>query len=509
MNQPEPQDTRSPPGPGERSIIIVSDLHLGGNDDHASMARFHRFLEALDAADITPIPITEPKEPFKPCLREKTHPAKERPERIQKPETILLLGDFLECWDSKDQNRDNVFFDAFYPLLRLRDMDCETIYVTGNHDDDLQDVIECGARLPDEKGQTARKYWEERVKPLYENQETGKNLHGIKLPWSKSHSLHIHARAYAPPTKEGKFGIEKGGITYSFLHGHQFDKEQVTATLDEGFGRIGLGFRCDIIDYFEDIANISAAKAINPYVVGIMFLLTIWLAVLILNPHQALMATIGEFFEIAIGLGFLGMILLFGIKEPHLPSSGGIAKWSGLALTALLIISIGCYLTGRITDLALWFFLLLLALSAYITVVIVVPCIIAYGKRGIYNHVLATRAASIEDILKGGTFHFSRFSHCSDVLIFGHTHKPDICNVPLFIEREKISIQTSLVWILNTGSWVRDPDPEKTGQGPDDVDTFVYIDSKGVSLMAWKDETGEAACLCYIRNWLPPGNRLM
>lgn len=504
MNQTDSPGVSPTGQPEERSIIIVSDLHLGGNEDHATMARFHRFLTALDSADTRPIPITDPEKPFGPCIRTTEHPA-QKPDRLHKPEKVILLGDFLECWDAKDQNRDNVLFDALYPLLRLRDMDCETVYVTGNHDDDMQDLIECGARLPDEKGETARRFWEPKIHPLYENQETGKNLHGIRLLWSTVHSLHVHARAYAPPTNDGKFGIVKGGITYSFVHGHQFDKEQVTATLDEGFGRIGLNFRCDIIDYFEDIANISAAKCISPYLAGIMLVLSVWLAILSMNPAQPLIPVIGRAFGIALGLGLLGMVVLFGFIASHLPSSSGIVKWCGAGLALLVIAYLFGYFKHGTAGIDAALFWVLLALSIYITFAVIVPCIIAYGKRRAYN-LFATKAATIEEILNGGSFSFSRFSHNSDVLIFGHTHKPDICHVPSFVKRKNITSRTSLVWILNSGSWVRDPEPEKTGQGPDDVDTFIHIDSNGMALMTWKDETGEAACLCYIRNWLPPGN---
>ncbi|MDP2816664.1 MAG: metallophosphoesterase [Rectinemataceae bacterium] len=503
MKQPEPQGTPNPTQAEERSIVIVSDLHLGGNEDHGTMARFNRFLEALETADTRPIPITDPEKTFGPCLRINKLSEQKKPERIYKPEKIILLGDFLEFWDSKDQNRDNVFFDALFPLLRLRDMDCETIYVTGNHDEDLRDLIECGARLPNEKGETARKFWDTKIKPLYENQETGEKLHGINISWSGSHSLHIHARAYAPPVKDGKNGIEKGGITYSFLHGHQFDKEQVIGTLDEGFSRLGADFRCDIIDYFEDIANISAAKSINPYLIGVMLLVTIFLSVIFFANLRNVLSAIGFFFGAVLVLGFLGMAVLFGKVAADLPSSKNIARGSVGLFCLMVIIFALYYIANLLSDLLIWLFLALLAVSVYLTVVIVVPCIIAYGKRGVYNHLLATKGDTIEDILKGGSFHFNRFSHYSDVLIFGHTHKPDICHIPSFMERENIANRTSLVWILNTGSWVRDPVPEKTGQDPEEVDTFVYIDSKGVSLMSWKDETGDAVCLYHIRNWLP------
>lgn len=199
----------------ERSIIVVSDLHLGGNEDHGTMARFCDFLNTIDPPGKTLPDIADKRKDIDRCpdnsLREKdqtnetaTAPQNDFPKTLFRPEKIILLGDFLEFWDSKNQDRDNVLFDALFPLLRLRDMDCDTVYVTGNHDEELWDLIESGACLRDEDGETARKFWGLKTKPLFENQDSGKNLHGLSIHWSESHWLHIHSRAYAPPAEDGK-----------------------------------------------------------------------------------------------------------------------------------------------------------------------------------------------------------------------------------------------------------------------------------------------------------------
>jgi hypothetical protein len=82
-------------------------------------------------------------------------------------------------------------------------------------------------------------------------------------------------------------------------------------------------------------------------------------------------------------------------------------------------------------------------------------------------------------------------------------------------------LPTSLLWILNTGCWVRDPNQtgenpkskktgpyegdEKTVPDSEELDTFVYIDDDGVSLMSWNDRKTEVVCLYHIRNWLSKG----
>jgi predicted phosphodiesterase len=514
---------RAPPGSGKRSVVIVSDLHLGGNEDHGTMARFCRFLDALNLADTRPIPITDPEKPFRPDLQVDDLSEQKKPGQLYKPEKIILLGDFLECWDSRDQNRQNVLFDALFPLIRLRDMDLETVYVTGNHDEDLQDLIASGACLLQECGDTARGFWNAKIKALFEDQDAGKELHGVEIHWSDTHSLHLHGRAYAPPLSDGKHGIKKGGITYSFLHGHQFDKEQITATLDEGLSKVGAGIRCDIIDYFEDIANISAARSVGFVHLSIMFFLTLFLAILFWFNQKDLMATIGGFFGAGLICVLVGMMYIFRKKAPDLPSSCSIFWGCAGAVVVLILFFLLYCLTNLIPDYPLWLFLALFAISLYITIALDVPCIVAHGKRWVYNTFLKTGNKSIEEIVNEGTFNFKRFSHKSDVLVFGHTHKPDVCFVPSLGKKGtgEPPLPTSLLWILNTGCWVRDPNQtgenpkskktgpnegdEKTIPDSEELDTFVYIDDDGVSLMSWNDRKTEVVCLYHIRNWLSKG----
>ena len=295
----------------------------------------------------------------------------------------------------------------------------------------------------------------------------------------------------------------------------------MTGTLDEGFSRLGAWFRCDIIDYFEDIANISAAKSINPYVVALLSFVTLFLAVLFWNQNTNAMSFIGATFGFVLVLVFLGMILLFGNIARDLPSSAIVAWLSCVGFFVLVLLIIAGFLTNHIQVVTLPLFVILLALSAYITVVIVVPCMIAYGKRWMYNNLFKTEAGTIAAILNGGSVHFDRFSHRSEVLVFGHTHKPDILMVRDYLvanqkgEDEKKwtwsvrNIKAALrrqpeeseiippVYFINTGSWVSDPAQETSGQCCEGIDTFVYIDSLGVSLMKWYGK-GMIGCLSHI-----------
>lgn len=121
--------------PDDRSIIVVSDLHLGGMEDPGTGERFTRFLKYL-STDFISVPVI--------CQSGNTTKTDEpaRNKRLFPPEKIILLGDILELWDSRNQDRNCSFLDAFLPFLTMRDMDCDVIYVTGNHDEDVAEFIE-------------------------------------------------------------------------------------------------------------------------------------------------------------------------------------------------------------------------------------------------------------------------------------------------------------------------------------------------------------------------------
>jgi hypothetical protein len=50
------------------------------------------------------------------------------------------LGDVLELWDPEDWDRDNVIKDSIRPFSQLFDINCEKIYVVGNHDEFLGEL---------------------------------------------------------------------------------------------------------------------------------------------------------------------------------------------------------------------------------------------------------------------------------------------------------------------------------------------------------------------------------
>ena len=43
----------------------------------------------------------------------------------------------------QDRNRSNL--DVIFPLLKMQKMDCDVIWVTGNHDEDTAELIESAA----------------------------------------------------------------------------------------------------------------------------------------------------------------------------------------------------------------------------------------------------------------------------------------------------------------------------------------------------------------------------
>ena len=118
-----------------RSIIVVSDMHLGGEEDPHTAWRFCRFLEHIRKGDATvsdPCRAREqsdtgsiPGDKDNPTTR-KDHPARRYHGTLgfegPGPESCLL--------------------DTMLPVLKMRDMDYDVVYVAGNHDEDIAELIE-------------------------------------------------------------------------------------------------------------------------------------------------------------------------------------------------------------------------------------------------------------------------------------------------------------------------------------------------------------------------------
>lgn len=188
------------------AYIIVSDLHLG--NDECNQIEFCYFVEWIRNLENQPHIIK----------------FKDAEITIKNPNKIILLGDILELWDPKDGDRDNVIKDSIRPFSLLSDINCDKIYVIGNHDDSL--------------GELDRKIDFETL-----NNGTVFDIYNRHYPDEKD----IYGNAC---------GIKIGDKTYFFLHGHQFDKRQAIIIRVSNL----IGELWDPLDWFQILYNISFTK---------------------------------------------------------------------------------------------------------------------------------------------------------------------------------------------------------------------------------------------------------
>ena len=193
-------------------FVVVSDVHLGGAG--SKYKEFREFLAWLSKLDGDGTPLN-----FRGFTL-----------NIRKPGTFVLLGDILELWDPRKDDRNYVVQDFLTPVSILSNLDSDIIYVLGNHDEKLRDL---------------KQIWDEE---------------GISFPYGGSGKFRIMYRTY-PERKKGSKTVEgiKIGINrYAFLHGHQFDSLQIFYRLS-----CTVGARFDPVDWFQDLANLSFTKNIK------------------------------------------------------------------------------------------------------------------------------------------------------------------------------------------------------------------------------------------------------
>lgn len=186
----------------KQAFIIISDLHFGGEDSNHK--EFCYFLERICGLGTQP----------------ETVKYKDKKITIQYPDKIILLGDILELWNPKNGDRSNIVKDCIRPLTLLSNINCDKIYVLGNHDDSLfglEGKIGCEMLA-----------------------------NGTKFD--------IYGGHY--PKKDKKSGVAKGlqigDRSYFFLHGHQFDKKQAIIKFINKFW--------DPLDWFQDIFHVKFTK---------------------------------------------------------------------------------------------------------------------------------------------------------------------------------------------------------------------------------------------------------
>jgi UDP-2,3-diacylglucosamine pyrophosphatase LpxH len=496
--------------PVDRSIIVVSDLHLGGSEDAGTAERFSRFLDYIATGRATvAYPCHFGAEPGKDA------PA--GPKQVFPPEKIILLGDVLELWDSRNMDRNSAFLDALHPFLKMKEMDCDVVYVTGNHDEDVAEIItsydeerrtakearnkdkerqadDVAALTKKEIGQLAVKEQSGLFASHYEllhttDKKGRKKAESLKFRWNGSRTLELCARHYPTPhAEDGQLGVEAGGIRYAFIHGQQFDREQITYSISEALGQ-----RFDPVDFFQDLASISVTKRMNPVYQAVNFGLAVILLLILSTPSlQPLIPFIGAGSGIILALMFLYGTYLFGYAERGHGSSSLLAGISAGALAAdAAVILGGLFFMPAVFQ---WLFWIPFVVSLYAFAVITIPVLFACAKRKAYNGI-SSKTKAPGEIISENLFDVTKYRYESKVLVFGHTHVADF-------EKETKTKRVSL--LVNTGSWVH----EFTDAEVKDCDTFAYIDRTGVCCLRWvydirDPQGGHIECYCRKKGTPP------
>ncbi|MBN1432837.1 MAG: metallophosphoesterase [Methanomicrobiaceae archaeon] len=529
------------PLPDDRSIIVVSDLHLGGNEDDgnkigrgSTAERFCRFLDHLK---------NNPNPEVKGCNKNK---------RLLPPGKIILLGDILELWDTRQQDRNNAFFDAILPFRKLQGMDCDVVYVTGNHDEDVVEYITSLDKENKDRGDNFKKYLKEHpeleshyfqekdnleknykknlcllyptnpesakpvtAKPDEENNQIKDYEDNIYLPyptkpdkennqkkdpisiqlfWNDNHFLEICSRHYPShkfktSKEDGAEGIKAGKKSYAFIHGHQFDKGQITYPIKQALGRC-----YDPIDYFQDLANTSFSKMFGTTILIFISLFFISLMTIFFFKIQLLQNWIG----LITGIIFLAFFPCFLYRLCSTTDDIKAKIWtifinSVFVIIFILIIAIIGWLfkTNNLNAI----FLALLFVTGYLFFVICIPRAFAFIKRSCYNFYSTIKGRQTENI-RDNIFNIGIFEYKSEVLVFGHTH---VADYEKYIPDKKDKFFDKLLKLLsnygekknsennkknlnllvNTGSWIMKENAE--------YDTFAYIDKDGICCMRWVD----------------------
>lgn len=214
---------KTEPLPENRSVIVLSDFHLGLKERNTITPNFLEFCAFLDrvysGGTGNPDVIVDG-----------------RPKKLLPPAKIILLGDFFDLWSPWDNKRTKVLEDSYSIIRFLFALPAQIVYVTGNHDDE---VAEVAGSFPVPVSQ------EKQYPPFQKNPvvagiagsspgsgETQLPLDPIKLVVAERH--------YPPedkkdPDREKEHptfsGMRIGNHQYFFMHGHQFDLLYITVGL--------------------------------------------------------------------------------------------------------------------------------------------------------------------------------------------------------------------------------------------------------------------------------------
>lgn len=174
-----------------QACIVISDTHFGSNN--CNQKELCHFLEWIQNLNGQP----------------RTIKCGDKDITITIPDKIILLGDIIDLWDPKNGDKYHILNDCMKPFYLLSEIDCDKIYILGNHDHALGQLDSKMSNIT--LGEGTRFY-------LY----------------SKSYHMTLNKKSYV------------------FIHGHQFDKLQAAIQFINRFW--------DPLGWYQEVFNIDFAK---------------------------------------------------------------------------------------------------------------------------------------------------------------------------------------------------------------------------------------------------------
>lgn len=166
-----------------RSVVVVSDLHLGGEVGRKTSEDFSSFLTWLNG-------LSNGATGSQYVVENEGGPGGiAGGKQLKPPEMVILLGDIIDCWVPRNFLRRSAFSDSLNIFTTLYGLPCPIIYVVGNHDAEIREV----------SGNYSIFY--------------GPESTSIK-------SISVEKDTFPPHRGPG---IQIGENTYMFQHGHQID----------------------------------------------------------------------------------------------------------------------------------------------------------------------------------------------------------------------------------------------------------------------------------------------
>ena len=463
--------------PDDRSILVVSDVHLGGVEGPETINRMLHFLDKIESGTAKVVCNPEEQGDSRTPVTKTLLP----------PSKIILLGDILDLWNPRHQDRNYAFLDGLIFFLKLQKIESDIIYVTGNHDEDSgEPVYSYGADTPDKSN------------PAYSIYTLFKGLHGkiesLKIAWNPNHILELSPRHYPATSTQGHVhGLNAGGVHYVFVHGQQFDKQQVTYSISQA-----IGFRFDIIDSIQEILNCSIVREVRKSVpilsfIGFYAVLNILAIILPVffksDGLNWLNWIVGVVFAVTLFAISAKGVQTFGFTMKDLPSSSLLFKSClGICIGEIVLIGIGYYFLswGILNNL----YIVGMVVFLWLLFIFIIPVMYGALSTWMYSTFFSAKNYDVkgvyEDALKS-----EKYTYNAEVLIFGHTHIPGTYpNSEDDIRTQGRSADGKPTLLINTGAWVRNE------YGIDD--SFAYIDNRGVALMKWNDATRDISCTKYF-----------